>query len=194
MLPLSWRLRQRVRSLLSGLQRKAHPRHKVAGRPARLAPQVECLEDRLAPANYVVNNNGDAADIDLFDGKATTVFGQNVVTLRSAIQQASQDGGGTITFASPMTITLTGRLPVQSANIRIDGTVGGARGVEIRGRGIIDIGLRVAADSDVRGDHLCQRHVRRQHDPAEHRYRQQLPGRERRRHGRPLSRPGRRHR
>jgi uncharacterized repeat protein (TIGR01451 family) len=50
---------------------------------------VERLEDRLAPANFVVNSTLDAIDLVPGDGQITTALGGNVRTLRAAIMEAN---------------------------------------------------------------------------------------------------------
>jgi uncharacterized repeat protein (TIGR01451 family) len=108
------------------------------------------LEDRIALATYTVNDAGDASDRDLGDGQALTDGG--VVTLRSAIEQAVYDGGGTIHFQGDYTIDLTRPLPGLASPITIDGTRGGSTpNVEVRGGGVVDLGLVVGSGCTVRG-------------------------------------------
>ncbi len=72
---------------------------------------------------YIVNDSGDAP-LDTAIGPGETATG--TITLRSAIEQVNIDGGGSITFAKAMTISIGSQLePITANGVTINGgTVG----------------------------------------------------------------------
>ena len=90
---------------------------------SRLPLCLEELERRRLLA-YTVNDPGDAP-LDPDKGPAETSSG--TVTLRSAIEQVNDDGGGLIAFAGPMTISIGSQLDALTApGVTIDGGTSGS--------------------------------------------------------------------
>ena len=90
--------------------------------------QLEALEDRLAPATFVVNSTDDLGDANPGDGIASTVVGPGgVTTLRAAIQEANANPDADLIHfglagAGPFTFTPTsGPYPDISQGLTIDG-------------------------------------------------------------------------
>ena len=89
-----------------------------SSRRPRWMPTVMELEVRRLLSAYVVNDSGDAL-LDPSIGPGETANG--TITLRSAIEQINMDGGGSITFASAMTISVNSALDPVTAGVTIDG-------------------------------------------------------------------------
>jgi parallel beta-helix repeat protein len=69
--------------------------------------QCDRLEDRLAPATFIVNDPSNLGDANLADGKPLTING--TVTLRAVFDHMNVVGGShVINFSDPMTINLGG--------------------------------------------------------------------------------------
>ena len=82
-----------------------------------------------ATATFVVNDTGDGDDAVPGNGVCETANGNNVCTLRAAIQEVNAlPGDDTINFdipgPGPHTINLTGVLPDLTTNINIDNASG----------------------------------------------------------------------
>ena len=89
-------------------------------------------------AVFQVDSTGDEVDANVADGLCQTAGGQ--CTLRAAIQQSIQDGGGTVAFTAlvgtptiQVGATGNGVLPALSVPITIDGTTAGGGLVELDG-------------------------------------------------------------
>jgi len=84
-----------------------------------MRPVLVELETRWLLSGYVVNDSGDLF-LDIQKGPAETENG--TITLRSAIEQVNIDGGGSIGFASAMTITPLSALdPITAPYVTIVG-------------------------------------------------------------------------
>ncbi len=108
------------------------------------------VQGQSAAGPFVVNDPGDLG-FDPEMGPAETADG--AVTLRSAIQQVDNDGGGSIEFASGMTITTSGLPAITASGVTIDGgTLGsivvkgeenGPSGLVLDGAGTLIEGLEI---------------------------------------------------
>ena len=85
----------------------------------RLRPVLVELERRWLLSTHIVDDPGDFP-LDIQNGPAETENG--TITLRSAIEQVNIDGGGSIGFASAITITpFTPYDPITARNVAIVG-------------------------------------------------------------------------
>jgi len=119
------------------------------------AARPDVVSDLGPLATFQVDSTGDEVDANLTDGLCQTAGG--MCTLRAAIQQLIQDGGGTVVFTGLTDIPTiqvgasgNGILPLLSAPITIDGTTAGGGFVELNGSlAGSGSGLTLTADGSV---------------------------------------------